>query len=575
MNAGEDSKWIAEVSEAEARKELDRLLSDPRFHATERAKNLLRYIAARYFEGDTEGVKAYAIALDVLGRPPRFDPNSDPIVRIEVSRLRSALSTYYEAYGDELDIGIHLPIGHYLTVFTRSVVIARPTEEEMAEADRFVDQAATESRLPLLRRLGRYGTYRSSMAVLVLAALAAGWAWTSNRPTLSERPAVTLTISAADEDYSHEAEVVGNYLVSAMSQFRTLDISAEKAIPTASVTRALRPPRRNSYDIELKYYADEDDRSVWWQVVDSRTGSILKSGVERTAADGRSAAAARDEVVSVLAKRFATTRGVINNLETHSDRAMRSLGNTCVLRAEYELDEGTQEDIMRAGQCLERTIQIRPNDSDAAAALARVLAVSLGGDLDSPAGARALSLANTAVSVAPSSDRAYLALMTVQFYRGNTEAAIEAGNRALRLNPNNPEVLAKLAAVLFSSGYRNAAVSLAEDAGRNIEAVPRDARLVLALDAYSRGDFSNASLLAEQMPCGDFLVRALRAAALGEIGSAAAGERLALLREALPDFQHSFASRMQQRRYRPELIASIQDGLQKAMTIAAPAGATN
>ncbi|MGO4610618.1 tetratricopeptide repeat protein, partial [Variovorax sp. 2RAF20] len=86
--------------------------------------------------------------------------------------------------------------------------------------------------------------------------------------------------------------------------------------------------------------------------------------------------------------------------------------------------------------------------------------------------ARALELANRAVSLSPLSDRAHLALMLSQFYSGRIDAAIAAGNRALALNPNSPDVAAKLGLALFALGYFDAGVSLARDAGRLVDVVP-------------------------------------------------------------------------------------------------------
>src|ERR1044072_5824329 len=92
---------VDRVSEQEARQELERLLADPQFHSTDRNRNFLRFVAQELFEGRGAAVKAYTIAVDVFGRPPSFDPTTDPIVRIEATRLRASLAQYYEAHAHE------------------------------------------------------------------------------------------------------------------------------------------------------------------------------------------------------------------------------------------------------------------------------------------------------------------------------------------------------------------------------------------------------------------------------------------------------------------------------------------
>lgn len=565
MNAGEDQDAVREVSEAEARAELDRLLSDPRFHATDRAKNVLRYIAERYFEGQTEGVKAYAIALDVLGRSPRFDPNTDPIVRIELSRLRSALGAYYEAYGPELEISIQLPIGRYLTIFSKSSSTLRATEE--GEGEDMVDPAPTQEHSP--RLFGRKIRGMTS-GVIALGVIGAGWLLVDQRAVMTLRPTVTIDVVAAEASHQEEANLLNDYLVTALSKFRTVNIVAKREFVSTAAPAIQPRTYMHTYSIELKYYADSGDRSVWWRAVDGQNGGVLASGVERVLVDGRSGDAVRDEVVSILARKLAATRGVISNLETHDEQDKAVLGNTCVLRAEYELDEGRQSDVRHAKICLERTLQIQPGNSDAAAALARVLMDADLGELRPDTLDRAGSLARRAVSLDPMSDRAYIALMMTQFYTGSTGAAIAAGNQALSLNPHNPDVLAKLAIVLFNSGYRDAAVSLAQDASRNVNAIPGDARLVLALDAYSKGDYSNASLMAEQISRVDVVIAALKVAALAEVRSPAARGGLHLLASVMPGYRTELVTWMKRRNYDPVLIASLQRSLSKVGQATSP-----
>src|SRR4029079_5385145 len=61
-------------------------------------------------------IKAYVIGVDVFGRPDDFNPNLDPIVRIEATRLRSALSAYY-AVAPREPIRIVMKPGSYVPSF--------------------------------------------------------------------------------------------------------------------------------------------------------------------------------------------------------------------------------------------------------------------------------------------------------------------------------------------------------------------------------------------------------------------------------------------------------------------------
>lgn len=560
MNAEVHDIRACEVSMAQAKEELDRLLSDPRFHATERQRAILKYLADRRFSGCDEGVKAYSIAIDVLGRTSGFDASIDPIVRIEVSRLRSAVSNYYEAFGCARGATVHLPKGIYIALFPRAFIAHGP-DDYSHDHDGAIAAAGPADAISPVEKEQRHtgampgGWWPHGMAALALCiAISAGAGHYASHPFIVARPTVFISMDAADAGLRGEASQTRDMLLTALTQFRTLTV-AKQGSP---LTRQ----SGNVYEIDIKYYEDGDDRSVWWQVADG-SGDLLKSGVDKIEVTGRTPAAAREELADTLARRFASSRGLISNIETH-DSAPDMLGNTCVLRAEYALDEAGADSLESARRCLEATLRFDPGNTDAAATLARVLLAPGGALADTAVKAQALRLASHAVSLAPLSDRAYSALMVAQFYGGRTDAALQAGNRALALNPHNPDVAARLGMVLFLSGYWDAAIALANDAGKAVDVVPREAMLVLALDAYRKGRWSQSSLLAEQLHCADFVVAAVRAASLGQLGSEQARERLADIRTHRPDFERNIDTLMQSRLLQPELAAAIEDGLTKA-----------
>ena len=64
--------------------------------------------------GRGDRLKAYDLAVAVLGRDDGFDPQNDPIVRIEFARLRRDLEHYYLTDGRDDPIRITIPKGHYV-----------------------------------------------------------------------------------------------------------------------------------------------------------------------------------------------------------------------------------------------------------------------------------------------------------------------------------------------------------------------------------------------------------------------------------------------------------------------------
>ena len=86
----------------------------------------LRYVVEATLRGEQDRIKGYTIAVEALGRADDFDPQTDPIVRVEAMRLRRALNRYYANGGKHDPVVIDLPLGSYVPVFRRVRARCRP-----------------------------------------------------------------------------------------------------------------------------------------------------------------------------------------------------------------------------------------------------------------------------------------------------------------------------------------------------------------------------------------------------------------------------------------------------------------
>jgi hypothetical protein len=94
--------------------ELERILSSPRFQASEKRRAFLRYIVEETLSGRAERLKGYTIAVTVFGRDETFDSQADPVVRLEARRLRRDLDSYYVEAGSRDAVRISIPKGSYV-----------------------------------------------------------------------------------------------------------------------------------------------------------------------------------------------------------------------------------------------------------------------------------------------------------------------------------------------------------------------------------------------------------------------------------------------------------------------------
>jgi adenylate cyclase len=100
------------------RRQLDRILSSPEFHATDKMRSFLRFVVEEKLAGRSYRIKGHTVAVNVFGRGEDFDATNDPVVRIQAGRLRRALERYYLVGGVNDPVLIDIPKGRYVPRFT-------------------------------------------------------------------------------------------------------------------------------------------------------------------------------------------------------------------------------------------------------------------------------------------------------------------------------------------------------------------------------------------------------------------------------------------------------------------------
>jgi adenylate cyclase len=108
---------VPRPSQQQIRSQGERILNSPAFTRSSRSRKLLQYLLTQTLEGNAKRLKQYAIATKALGRGADFDPNIDPIVRLEASKLRRALEDYYLRAGARDRVRISIPKGSYVPAF--------------------------------------------------------------------------------------------------------------------------------------------------------------------------------------------------------------------------------------------------------------------------------------------------------------------------------------------------------------------------------------------------------------------------------------------------------------------------
>jgi hypothetical protein len=125
------------VGTHEEKAELEAVFASGIFNRAPGLAQMLTYVCTKYFEGKSDQVKEYSIAVEALGRPADFDQKKDSIVRVEAHRLRKRLSEFYEGEGASHKIRIVLPSGQYVPHFVtvESPAALPPAENPKTETE--------------------------------------------------------------------------------------------------------------------------------------------------------------------------------------------------------------------------------------------------------------------------------------------------------------------------------------------------------------------------------------------------------------------------------------------------------
>ncbi|MGC2301438.1 MAG: hypothetical protein WA476_21710 [Acidobacteriaceae bacterium] len=111
----------------EKREELRRVLESRQFAGAPKRARFLEFVSEQTFLGNGDKLNEFLLGVEVYDRGAEFNPQKDPIVRVQAHEIRRSLKKYYEESGVENTLRIDLPAGHYVPVFRRSIQEAQET----------------------------------------------------------------------------------------------------------------------------------------------------------------------------------------------------------------------------------------------------------------------------------------------------------------------------------------------------------------------------------------------------------------------------------------------------------------
>lgn len=386
--------------------QLEKVLSSPQFQGSERSMKLLRFVVEHTLRGESDRLKEYTLGMDALGKGQSFDPRVDPIVRSEMSRLRTRLEKYYLTEGRPDPIVIVLPKGSY--------------------APRFEKRAVTTDSAPAKSRWLGWTALGLAAAAGVLLLFMSVW-WRAPQPTQTVSVAVIPFANvSADATQEFFSDGITDEIASALARVPSLRIVARSSAYTfknqtkqaVEVGQALGA----THLIEGSVRVDGSRFRITAQLIEARSGlQVWSETYERNVSD---VFATQEEIAQAIA---------------HSLRLPLGLHDTGSLVRNRTADTETYDQYLRA-KALVRTRGLKPL-TDATALLENVVARD-------PAYAPAWAVLAIAYEVQPIFEPAYLGLDTTrlsQVVRNVLPKADAAARKAVALDPSLPEGYAALA----------------------------------------------------------------------------------------------------------------------------------
>ena len=570
-------------AQEQIRNALARILSSDGFSASARNRKLLEYVVGEALAGRADRIKAYTLATVVFERGADFDPQLDPVVRLEASRLRKALEHYYLTAGEDDPIRIDIPKGSYIPSF-----LSRAAPPPIA-APAVQPEASPERRHWAWSRSARTGAVAAALVALLVAAVVIaqpdffGLRSATPHQSAETRPAIFVS------PFEGGADAMGANLAYGLTVGVITDLARFKNIRVFGAETSYEDRSHAPGDL-MKTLGIAYIVSGQVDVADQRFRSIIslieaKSGryVWSVKSDGSLSASEifyrQGEIASLVARSIAQPYGVLFNDQIKEIAAKPPEHLTsyeCVVVSELYRREESVGDFPAAEACLTRAIRDDPFYSKAYSALSLLHSdtwrIAFGADRaiqdPRPQDPRmtALELAHQALKADANSSSAYLALHTAYWNLGDVAASFDAADKGLALNPNNTQLRASYGGRRCLRGDWAGGLAMLREAFAMNPALSDVYRYILFLDRYRAGDYDGALLEASQIDLPrDVFSPVSLAMAYGARGDQSrAQQAVRRIEEMVPDFRDRAIARFQAGNFDPAIIEEITQGLARA-----------
>jgi adenylate cyclase len=569
-------------SRSEAEAYVRALLGRDELDLSERNRRFLSYIAEETLAGRADRIKAYNIALAAFDRPEDFDPLTDPIVRIEASRLRRSLEHYYLTAGKTDPIEIAVPKGSYVATFKFRDPAPGAETKAAPAGEPIVEEEASPSRTTFSSRKWLMLGPAFAALVLIGAAILA-------YVLLTTREEVALAATAAKlpsilvmpfEDVSESpsrafiARGITYETIAALTRFDDLFVfGAETSFGLGAERDNAVQPAQVAADYVLSGSVQATDTKVRVSAIlsDFKTGQYVWSQTSERALTASNLMSIQEEIAAKVADAIAQPYGIVFSRSAKaisSKPAQDLMSYECVVRFRQYWRSYSNRDFGSMHDCLTRTIADNPSYAQAYGSLALLYvdAFRFGfGPIEPGVDPlkKASELADKAMALDPNATQGYLAKSMALWFQRDVDGGIAVARRGLEINPHNTDLLADLGLRLAQRARWAEAMPLINEAYARNPGAPMGYRIATFLHAYMTGDYQAALDAALQVKTiYGAMARAMAYAQLGQEDNAR--QAVSEMLQIDPNYADHMVEDLARRNHAPEIDRAILDGLAKA-----------
>lgn len=520
-------------NEAELKVQLDRILQGEEFQRSPKITHFLKHIVTETLNGKKHYIKAHTIAINVFEKDENFDPQTDPLVRVNAVRLRRMLRHFYSSEGKNDEVVIDVIKGSYVPRF--------------------------------------YYRKDSDVGSEEITELVKGHSF----PTIAVLSFKNLSEKLSDSNF---ADGVTYEIVSQLTKFKeliviarsTINLSEDKLVNTKHISKIIDA----RYVLSGSVRIDEDNLRINVELDDRVSHSNVWTHAYNEKLSVKSMLEIQDKIAMHVATTIAQPYGVIIRKElAHLNRGLTDNFTAYELFLSYFQFMRTlsPKDHLRAREALEESVRMDTQFSDAWAALSIIYAqeyqLSMNQvERDIDVRELAYKTARQALKIEPNNSRSSFAMYIAKVVNGELEGSKEESEQALELNSNDSLILAQSGLFLALSGGWERGLEMLEHAKVMNPAHPDFYYFPFAFNYFRQGQFKEALKEMNNIHMPDYfwthLLSTAIYSALEEPALAKKSARDLLM--LYPEIETKARFELEKWHMQPELIESIIEGLKQA-----------